>query len=76
MDLAMPEMGGVECVHEIMKIEPDVHILIISALADKATAIAALSLGANGLLCKPFTDDELNGAYYMSGCAHETAKSD
>jgi len=37
-------------------------ILVISALSDKATAIEALKNGANGFLCKPFTDRQLTEA--------------
>ena len=37
-------------------------ILVISALADKATGIEALEKGARGFLCKPFTDEQLNEA--------------
>ncbi len=62
MDLTMPEMDGVECIQEVMKVCPSTHILVISALADKATAIAALSCGANGFLCKPFTQSQLTDA--------------
>ncbi|MDP8984974.1 MAG: response regulator [Pseudomonadota bacterium] len=62
MDLTMPEMDGVECVQELVKINPKVLILVISALADKATAVEAIERGANGFLCKPFTDRQLNGA--------------
>jgi len=62
MDLTMPEMGGVETIQEIMKIAPATRILVVSALADKATAIKALSCGANGFLCKPFTEKELTAA--------------
>src|SRR5262249_15998343 len=39
MDLTMPEMDGIECVENLVKIKPDVLILVISALSDKATAI-------------------------------------
>ena len=46
----------------LVKIKPDVLILIISALSDKATAIEALKKGANGFLCKPFTDRQLTEA--------------
>lgn len=59
MDLTMPEMDGIETIKEIMKIHPGAVILVISALADKETAIEALSLGAVGFLYKPFTDDQL-----------------
>ncbi len=62
MDLTMPEMDGIECVENLVKIKPDVLILVISALSDKATAIEALKKGANGFLCKPFTDHQLTEA--------------
>ena len=62
LDLTMPEMDGIECVEHVIKIKPDVLILVVSALADKATAVEALEKGAHGFLCKPFTDDQLNEA--------------
>lgn len=62
MDLTMPEMDGAECVEELVKRDPDIRILVISALADKTTAIDALERGASGFLCKPFTDRQLNDA--------------
>lgn len=62
MDLTMPEMHGDEAIKKIMQVAPTVRILVISALADKTTAIKALTYGANGFLCKPFTEDELCSA--------------
>ena len=62
LDLTMPEMDGIECVEHVIKIKPDVLILVVSALADKATAVEASEKRANGFLCKPFTDDQLNEA--------------
>jgi len=62
MDLTMPEMDGVVCVKELMAINPQVMILVISALSDKATAIQAIKNGARGFICKPFTEDDLNKA--------------
>ena len=63
MDLTMPEMGGIECVERMVDMDPDVIILVVSALSDKATAIEALKKGANGFLCKPFSEEELNNAF-------------
>ena len=63
MDITMPEMDGVQCVEELIELNPDVHILVVSALADKATAIEALSKGAQGYLSKPFNPKELNEAF-------------
>jgi two-component system chemotaxis response regulator CheY len=62
MDLTMPQMDGIECIENIVKIKPAVRILVISALADKATAVEAMEKGANGFLNKPFSDRQLNEA--------------
>ena len=59
MDLTMPEMDGLECTAAIMKILPHTRVLVVIALDDKATAIAALKLGARGFVAKPFSDEEL-----------------
>ena len=59
MDLTMPEMDGIACIQQLMAMDSGLRILVISALSDKATGIAALKKGARGFLCKPFTDDQL-----------------
>jgi len=59
MDLTMPEMDGIECIAALIKLDPKINILVVSALSDKSTAIAALKLGARGFVAKPFTDEEL-----------------
>ena len=60
MDLTMPEMDGVECVQHLVAIKPDVMILVISSLSDKATTIQAMKNGAKGFLTKPFDDEQIN----------------
>ena len=62
MDLTMPRMDGIECISHLVALKPEVRILVVSALADKATAVEAIEKGANGFLCKPFTDRQLNDA--------------
>jgi two-component system chemotaxis response regulator CheY len=62
MDLTMPRMDGIECIGRLVAMKPAVRILVISALADKATAVEAMEKGANGFLNKPFTDRQLNEA--------------
>jgi two-component system chemotaxis response regulator CheY len=63
MDLTMPQMDGIECIGRLVMLKPAVRILVISALADKATAVEAMEKGANGFLNKPFTDRQLNEAF-------------
>lgn len=62
MDLTMPQMDGIECITQLVKLKPELRILVISALTDKATAVEAMERGANGFLNKPFSDRELNEA--------------
>ncbi|WP_374515839.1 response regulator [Niveibacterium sp.] len=62
MDLTMPRMDGLECIRALRKIDPSISILVVSALADKATAIQALKEGAQGFLCKPFSETDLTEA--------------
>ena len=59
MDLTMPEMDGVSCIAELLKLHPEMNILVISALSDRTTAIRALKLGARGFINKPFSDKQL-----------------
>jgi two-component system chemotaxis response regulator CheY len=62
MDITMPQRDGIECVERLVAMKPHVLILVVSALADKATAVEAMEKGANGFLNKPFTDRQLNDA--------------
>lgn len=63
MDLTMPEMDGIRCIENLVNMRPGVRILVISALKDKATALQALHKGADGFVCKPFTDEQLADAF-------------
>ncbi len=62
MDLTMPGMDGLACIDHLVALNPEVKILVISALSDKATGIEALKKGALGFLCKPFSDEQLLNA--------------
>lgn len=62
LDITMPLMDGLETIKAIMEIDDSVRILVISALADKATLINAMKYGAYGFLCKPFTELTLTEA--------------
>ena len=62
MDLTMPRMDGIECIGQLVALKPAVRILVVSALADKATAVEAMERGANGFLNKPFSDRQFNEA--------------
>ena len=62
MDITMPEMDGLTCIEAMLKIDPTVKILVVSALSAKETVIEAIKKGAKGYVLKPFTEDKLKAA--------------
>ncbi len=61
LDITMPGMDGLACLERMMHLRPEVHVLVISALNDRATGLRALKLGARGFVSKPFSNEELAG---------------
>lgn len=59
LDITMPKMDGLTCLTEILKLDANIKVLVISALTDSGTGLKALKNGAKGFLPKPFTADEL-----------------
>jgi YesN/AraC family two-component response regulator len=59
LDINMPEMDGLSAYKKIAQTYPDVGCIIISAEKDTTTLRAAMSLGVQEYLIKPFTIDEL-----------------
>jgi len=65
LDITMPKMDGLTCLDNLLNINPEAKILIISALRDRATALLALKRGARGFLCKPINPEELREAFEL-----------
>lgn len=59
MDLTMPNMDGDACIENLVAAFPEIRILVVSALADRSTALRAIAKGAHGFVLKPFRDEEL-----------------
>jgi DNA-binding NarL/FixJ family response regulator len=62
LDIFMPNLRGIEAIHEIKKIRPEVKILILTMHKDKEYLYLALSAGAKGYLLKEDADKELFSA--------------
>jgi len=58
-DLQMPEMGGMDFIREIRKLNKDVLIIVITAYGSVDSALKACKLGANEYITKPFGIEEL-----------------
>lgn len=59
LDLIMPGMGGQECLLELLKIAPEVKVIIASGFSSNLARKAADDAGASGFVDKPFKCMEL-----------------
>ena len=62
MDIRMPQKNGIQGLEEIRRIDPDVAVIMMTGYGALASAQAAISLGANEYLKKPFDVDVLQQA--------------
>ncbi|MFW5784688.1 MAG: response regulator [Chitinispirillaceae bacterium] len=59
-DIVMPEKEGLETIHELRNITPGLKIMAVSGVGNKDAYLKmAKSLGADLILPKPFSADEL-----------------
>jgi CheY-like chemotaxis protein len=58
-DLRMPKRNGLQVLEEVKKLFPQLPFILMSAHASDAELQKARMLGANGVLTKPFTPDDL-----------------
>ena len=61
IDLGMPGMGGHKCVQELLKINPDIKIIIASGYSINGQVKDTLEAGAKGFVGKPYQIYELLG---------------
>jgi two-component system chemotaxis response regulator CheY len=54
MDIIMPEMGGIDAVREIVKVNPTAKILICSSMGQQSLVVEAIQAGAKDFIVKPF----------------------
>lgn len=58
-NINMPEMDGIEMTREILNIDPDGQVLILTVVCSPRTVHLAIEAGAKGLICKPPASDVL-----------------
>jgi len=59
MDITMPEMDGIQAVKEIKSVDPNVKIVMCSAMGQQAMVIEAIQAGAKDFIVKPFQADRV-----------------
>jgi two-component system chemotaxis response regulator CheY len=58
LDLIMPGQSGVETLSQILAIDPDACVVMISSLGTEDAVHECLTTGARSFLQKPFTRDD------------------
>jgi RNA polymerase sigma factor (sigma-70 family) len=84
LDISMPKIRGIEAIHEIKTINPNVKILVLTEHKDSEYFRQAMSAGADGYLLKEDGDTELfsaiekirHGKVYISPHLSEVLKDD
>jgi len=54
LDMAMPNMNGIETLRELKKLKPEVSVIMITAYRDAEKVVEAFRLGAYDCIFKPF----------------------
>lgn len=54
LDMAMPDMNGIETLKELKKIKPNISVIMITAYRDAEKVVEAFRLGACDCIFKPF----------------------
>jgi two-component system chemotaxis response regulator CheY len=60
LDIHMPGRSGMDLLPELKKLDPDAHIIMLSADSSQDNVEHAVAEGAKGFMAKPFTKEKLN----------------
>jgi len=62
MDITMAEMDGLEALKQIMGINKNARVIMVSAMGQELIVKEAISSGAKGFLLKPYEDSQVINA--------------
>ncbi|MBD3215802.1 MAG: response regulator [Candidatus Lokiarchaeota archaeon] len=59
MDLVMPVKGGIETIEELLQLDENAKIIVVSALGQEALVLEAAKKGAKDFIQKPFKNEQV-----------------
>ena len=59
MDIVMPIMNGIEATKQILKIDNEVKIIIVTAMPQESIVMEAIGAGARDYILKPFRPEDI-----------------
>lgn len=69
LDIGLPGLDGFAALHEIISIDPNAYIVMLSGNTNPENINRAMAEGARGFISKPFTRETLNH-YILGSKAH------
>ncbi|MEX2518541.1 MAG: sigma-54 dependent transcriptional regulator [Paracoccaceae bacterium] len=62
LDFAMPDIDGVEVLTRLRRRDPDLPVIVLTAVGSVSNAVAAMRAGASDFLIKPVSSERLEAA--------------
>jgi DNA-binding NtrC family response regulator len=59
LDILLPDVQGLDLLRQIKAIDPNVEVIMVTAVKEIQTAVQAIKLGANEYIMKPFVVDDI-----------------
>jgi len=59
LDIKMPGMDGISLLKELKRLDPDIEVVMVTAMADSRSAVASMQAGAYDYINKPFDAEEM-----------------
>lgn len=61
MDITMPEIDGIQATKNIIAVDADAKIVMVSAMGQMEKVVEAITAGAKDFIVKPFDEDHIRG---------------
>lgn len=65
LDIQMPGIGGMETLTKIKEIDPQIVVIMVTAVKDESTGMEALNLGADDYITKPIDLNYLETSVFV-----------
>ena len=75
LDLGLPDINGRFIIPQLLELNPDLHIIVVSSTLDMEERLECFKLGAEDFITKPYHDGETLARVKRSLREHESNKS-
>jgi two-component system response regulator RegA len=73
LDLKLSETTGLQLLPQLLSLQPDLHVVVLTGYASVATTVEAIKQGASNYLSKPATVEEILAAFDSDSTQKSTA---